>query len=90
MDIVSSVKSVLQNAYSKKGNELLYNSACNSILSNSSVVDSTKGFHLLHFLLSCTIHEFHETCHSVTSHCTGQFTPKMKANAEPRLLSSLV
>ena len=24
------------------------------------------------------------------SHCTGQFTPKMKANAEPRLLSSLV
>ena len=22
--------------------------------------------------------------------CTGQFTPKMKANAEPRLLSSLV
>ena len=35
-------------------------------------------------------HEFDETCHSVTSHCTGQFTPKMKANAEPRLLSSLV
>ena len=24
------------------------------------------------------------------THCTGQFTPKMKANAEPRLLSSLV
>ena len=23
-------------------------------------------------------------------HCTSQFTPKMKANAEPRLLSSLV
>ena len=23
-------------------------------------------------------------------HCTGQFTPKMKANAVPRLLSSLV
>ena len=23
-------------------------------------------------------------------HCAGQFTPKMKANAEPRLLSSLV
>ena len=23
-------------------------------------------------------------------HCTGQFTPKMKANAEPRLISSLV
>ena len=23
-------------------------------------------------------------------HCIGQFTPKMKANAEPRLLSSLV
>ena len=35
-------------------------------------------------------HEFLETCNSVTSHCTGQFTPKMKANAEPRLLSSLV
>ena len=35
-------------------------------------------------------HEFHEICHSVTSHCIGQFTPKMKANAEPRLLSSLV
>ena len=24
------------------------------------------------------------------THCTGQFTPKMKANAKPRLLSSLV
>ena len=24
------------------------------------------------------LHEFHETGHSVTSHCTGQFTPKMK------------
>ena len=24
------------------------------------------------------------------THCTGQFTPKMKANANPRLLSSLV
>ena len=35
-------------------------------------------------------HEFYETCHSVTFHCTGQFTPKMKANANPRLLSSLV
>ena len=35
-------------------------------------------------------HEFHDTCHSVNIHCTGQFTPKMKANAEPRLLSSLV
>ena len=35
-------------------------------------------------------HGFHVTCHSVTSHCNGQFTPKMKANAEPRLLSSLV
>ena len=35
-------------------------------------------------------HGFRETCHSVTSHCTGQFTPKMKANAEPCLLSSLV
>ena len=39
---------------------------------------------------SVTEHKFHENCHSVTSHCTGQFTPKMKANAEPRLLSSLV
>ena len=37
-----------------------------------------------------TEHELHETCHYVTCHCTGQFTPKMKANAEPRLLSSLV
>ena len=37
-----------------------------------------------------TVHDFHETCHSVTSHCTSQFTPKMKANAEPCLLSSLV
>ena len=35
-------------------------------------------------------HEFHEACHSVTSHCTGQFTPKMKANAVLLLLSSLV
>ena len=23
-------------------------------------------------------HEFHETCHSVTSHCTGLFTPRWK------------
>ena len=63
------------------------------------------------------VHEFHETCHSVTFYswknsfsdisrkcilpnkvgavtdctdCNGQFTPKMKANAKPRLLSSLV
>ena len=49
-------------------------------------------------------YEFHETCHSVTlyfmkkktpndavtPHRQGQFTPKMKANAVPRLLSSLV
>ena len=31
-------------------------------------------------------HEVHESCHSVT----GQFTPKMKANAKPHLFSSLV
>ena len=51
-----------------------------------------------------TSHEFHETCHSVTFYsmkkktpndavtpqCQSQFTPKMKANAVPRLLSSLV
>ena len=37
-----------------------------------------------------TRHEFHETSHSIPSHNTGQFTPKMKANVEPRLLSSLV
>ena len=50
-----------------------------------------------------TSHEFHEACHSVTFHfmkktpnddvtprCQSQFTPKMKANAVPRLLSSLV
>ena len=49
------------------------------------------------------MHEFHETCHSVTFHFIkktphdavtprrqSQFTPKMKANAVPRLLSSLV
>ena len=48
-------------------------------------------------------HEFHETCHSVTFYflkkdskrccdttMPDQFTPKMKANAVPRLLSSLV
>ena len=49
-------------------------------------------------------HEFHETCHSVafyfmkkktpnddvTLQFQGQFTPKMKANPIPRLLSSLV
>ena len=48
-------------------------------------------------------HEFHETCHSVTfiswkktpndamtPQRQSQFTPKMKANAVPRLLSSLV
>ena len=47
--------------------------------------------------VSCTgahyhssLHEFHETCQSVTSHWTGQFTPKMKANAELLVLSSLV
>ena len=47
-----------------------------------------------------SIHEFHETCHSdfmkktpndaVTPQRQSQFTPKMKANAVPRLLSSLV
>ena len=50
------------------------------------------------------LYEFHETCHSVTFYFMqkktpndavtpqrqGQFTPKMKANAVPRLLSSLV
>ena len=49
-------------------------------------------------------HEFNETCHSVTFYFMkkktpndamtpqrqSQFTPKMKANAVPRLLSSLV
>ena len=49
-------------------------------------------------------HGFHETCYSVkfyfmkkktpnnavTPQCQSQFTPKMKANANPRLLSSLV
>ena len=48
-------------------------------------------------------HEFHETRHSVSFYFTkktpndavtpqrrSQFTPKMKANAVPRLLSSLV
>ena len=35
-------------------------------------------------------HEFHEACHSVTFIVLSQFTPKMKANAVPRLLSSLV
>ena len=49
-------------------------------------------------------HGFHETCHFVTSYfmkkktpndavtpqCLSQFTPKMKANAVLRLLSSLV
>ena len=51
-----------------------------------------------------TAHEFHEICHSVTfnfkkkktpnyavtPYGQSQFTPKMKANAVPRLLSSLV
>ena len=50
-----------------------------------------------------THHEIHETCHSVTFYFMkkapndavtpqrlSQFTPKMKANAVPRLLSSLV
>ena len=50
-----------------------------------------------------TVHEFHETCHSVTFYFMkttpndavtpqrqSQFTPKMKANVVPRLLSSLV
>ena len=48
------------------------------------------------------LHEFHETCHSitffhektpnnaVTPQRQSQFTPKMKAKAVPRLLSSLV
>ena len=35
-------------------------------------------------------HEFHETGHSITSQCTGQFTLKMKANVKQHLLSSLV
>ena len=51
---------------------------------------------------SLASHEFHETCHSVifyfmkkktpndavTPRCQSQFTPKMKANAVRRLLSS--
>ena len=50
-----------------------------------------------------TVHEFHETCLSVIFYfmkkdskrwcdttTPSQFTPKMKANADPRLLSSLV
>ena len=56
-------------------------------------------------LTSCnSFHEFHEACHSftflfrekrtpngaVTPQRQSQFTPKMKANAKPRLLSSLV
>ena len=55
-------------------------------------------------LQQTTRHEFHETCHSVTFYFMkkkttndavtlqrqSQFTPKMKANAVPRLLSSLV
>ena len=39
---------------------------------------------------TAAVHGFYETCLSVTFYSTGQFTPKMKANAEPRLLSSLV
>ena len=58
----------------------LFKTLCSKITTNHSAVD----------LIYTSIHEFHETCYSVTSHCTGQFTPKMKANAEPRLLSSLV
>ena len=55
-----------------------------------------------HWNLS-SIHEFHETCHSITFYFMkkdsknavtpqhqSQFTPKMKANAVPRLFSSLV
>ena len=58
---------------------------------------------LLHEMRSIESHEFYETLHSVTFYFMkktpndtvtpqrqSQFTPKMKANAEPRLLSSLV
>ena len=52
------------------------------------------------FRFHLKIEKVREKCHPVTwipwnlsfryIHCTGQLTPKMKANAEPRLLSSLV
>ena len=42
------------------------------------------------FKLEITLHEFNETCHSVAFIVLVNFTPKMKANAEPRLLPSLV
>ena len=54
-------------------------------------------------LITDVYYEFHETCHSVTFYFMkktpydvvtpqrqSQFTPKMKANAESHLLSSLV
>ena len=55
-------------------------------------------------IILLSTHEFFETCHSVTFYfmkkktpnhavtpqCQSQFTPKMKANAVSRLLSSLV
>ena len=68
-----------------------------------SLMQQGKSLQPLYFFTSSS-HDFHETCHTVTfcfmkkktpndavtPQRQSQFTPKMKANAEPRLLSFLV
>ena len=63
----------------------------NRLLVNSSSSSThCNGAHVCWDVMDFACLEYYETCHSVTFICIGQFTPKMKANAEPRLLSSLV
>ena len=52
-----------------------------------NILDATN---IIFAFSSVAIHEFHETCHSVTFIVLVNSHQKMKANAEPRLLSSLV
>ena len=75
-----------------------------TLTGNVSFVTRTGGVcRILEKKAFVIVHDFHETCHSITSYfikktpndavtskCQSQFTPKMKANAVPRLLSSLV
>ena len=67
----------------------------------SSIILQVDIWSCIFFHISCSMSHFGEGCCFSFSwipwnlpflyiHCTGQFTPKMKANAEPRLLSSLM
>ena len=62
---------------------LFCQSQCTNLLEGGASYASFEVF-LVNMEICNTKHEFRY------GHCIGQFTPKMKANAEPRLLSSLV